>query len=113
MMSGTDGPDERKFSLWEIFNQIPNLPLWDQVRKLAIRGTVAFPEREPLRDGRPTAIKGLYELIFDRSDGLGVIEALRTAGYPELGHEVELMLKGYLVVSAFVLVPPDPSPSSV
>lgn len=113
-MSGADEPDVVKISLWDIFNKLPNLRLWDKVRKLAVRGTVAHPELEPLKDGRVTAIKGLYELIYDRSDGLAVIDALRAANHPELAHEVELMLKDYQMVPAYYTpVPPDPSPSSV
>jgi hypothetical protein len=110
-MSGSQDPDVRKVSLWDIFNQPPNLVLWNKVRHLAIRGTVKEPEREPLKDGRVTAIRGLHELIYDRRDGQGVIAALTGAGHAELAHEVELMLKPYQQVPAYYTeAPPDPNP---
>jgi hypothetical protein len=111
-MSGSNDPDARKFSLWEIFNQLTNLVLWNKVRHLAIRGTVKNPDREPVVDGRKTAIAGLFELI-ERNDGQGVLAALTGAGHSELAHEVELMLKPYQQVPAFYTqVPPDPTPLS-
>ena len=96
-------PGEPKLSLQEIFMKIENLPLWAQVRDVAIRGTVPWPSREPYG----TAIPGLFELI-EQNDGDGLIQELVLGGRPELGQHVEQMLRKY----EQVLLPAIPKQST-